>query len=163
MYAREFASTLAEQLLKVKDRAAEAKAMGRDARSIEAIGRSLRLTFASRAQSSNLRGVAMRGFSLVVTPMGEVVVRHEDRVLPVSDLLVRVLFQDAGVELAPGLVLILDGDVIRILVDEALDVLFKQGRTLNDQTSRLVRAARVVEGQDVNGRPKATGSSAGAA
>lgn len=163
MYAAELVSTLAEQLLKVKDRAAETKAGGKDARSIEAIGRSLRLTLSSRIQVSNLREVAMRGFSLVVTPMGEVVVRHEDRVLPVSDLLVRVLFQEAGVELIPGLILILDGDVIRILVDEALDVLFKKGRTLDHSTSRLVKAARVVEGKDVYGRPKAMGSSSGAA
>ncbi len=163
MYAAELVSTLAGQLLQVKDRAAEARAGGRDARSIEAIGRSLRLTLASRVQVSNLREVAMRGFSLVVTPTGEVVVRHEDLVLPVSDLLVRVLFQDAGVELAPELVLILDGDVIRILVDEALDVLFKKGRTLDYQTSRLVRAARVVEGRDIYGRPKVMDSSSGAA
>jgi len=163
MYAAEIVSTLAGQLLKVKDRAAEARAGGRDARSIEAIGRSLRLTLGSRVQFSNLREVAMHGFSLVVTPRGEAVVRHEDRVLPVSDLLVRVLFQDAGVELVPGLILILDGDVIRILVGEALDVLFKKGRTLDHQTSRLVRAARVVEGRDVTGRPKAMGSSSGAA
>ena len=163
MYAAEIVSTLAGQLLQVKDRAAEARAKGRDARSIEAIGRSLRLTLGSRVQSSNLREVAMRGFSLVVTPTGEVVVRHEDLVLPVSDLLVRALFRDAGVELMPGLVLILDGDVIRILVDEALDVLFKKGKGLNHETARLVRAARVVEGQDVVSRPKAMGSSSGAA
>ena len=163
MYAAELVSTLAGQLLLVKDRAAEARAGGRDARSIDAIGRSLRQTLASRVQFRDLREVAMRGFSLVVTPMGEVVVRHEDRVLPVSDLLVRVLFQDAGVELVPELVLILDGDVIRILVDEALDVLFKKGRTLDYSTSRLVKAARVVEGKDLYGRPKAMGSSSGAA
>jgi len=163
MYAAEIVSTLAGQLLQVKDLAAEARAGGKDARSIEAIGRSLRLTLGSRVQSSNLRGVAMRGFSLVVTPRGEVVVRHEDRQLPVSDLLVRVLFQDAGVELVPGMVLILDGDVIRILVDEALDVLFKKGNGLNHQTGRLIRAARVVEGQDIYGRLKAMGGSAGAA
>ncbi|HLY73467.1 MAG TPA: hypothetical protein VKU80_05045 [Planctomycetota bacterium] len=163
MYAREIVSTLAEQLLQVKDRAAQARAGGRDARSIEAIGRSLRQTLASRVQFRDLREVAMRGFSLGVTPTGEVVVRHEDRVLPVSDLLVRVLFQDAGVELVPGQVLLLDGDVIRILVDEALDVLFKKGRGLDYQTARLVRAAQVVESQDVVRQPKAMGSSSGAA
>ncbi len=163
MYAAEIVSTLAGQLLKVKDRAAQARAGGRDARSIEAIGRSLRMTLASRVRFSNLREVAMRGFSLVVTPAGEVVVRHEDRVLPVCDLLIQVLFQDAGVDLVPGLVLLLDGDVIRILVDEALDMLFKKGNGLNHQTGRLVRAARVVEGQDVSGQPRAMGSSSGAA
>lgn len=163
MYAGDVVSTLAGQLLEVKDRVAEARAEGKGTRSIEAIGRSLRLTLGSRVHSSNLREIAMRGFSLVVTPRGEVVVRHEDLVLPVSDLLVRILFQDAGVELVPGLVLLLDGDVIRILVDEALDVLFKKGKGLNHGTSRLVRAARALEGQDVDGRPKAMGSSSGAA
>ncbi len=163
MYAAELVSTLAGQLLKVNDRAAEARAGGKDARSIEAVGRSLRLTLASLVQVRNLREVAMRGFSLVVTPMGEVVVRHEDRQLPVSDLFVRVLFQDAGGELVPGMVLILDGDVIRILVDEALDVLCKKGYCLDHITGRLVKAARVVEGKDVYGRPKAMGSSSGAA
>jgi len=163
MYPAELVSTLAGQLLKVNDRAAEARAGGKDARPIEAVGRSLRLTLASLVQVRNLREVAMRGFSLVVTPMGEVVVRHEDRQLPVNDLFVRVLFQDAGVELVSGMVVILDGDVIRLLVDEALDVLLKKGHCLNHITGRLVKAGRVVEGRDVHGRPKVMGSSSGAA
>src|SRR5437773_6769150 len=84
MHSAGIVSTLAEQMLEAKARVENARACGKDARSIESIDRSLRQTLACIVQRRDPREVAIKGFSLLVKATGEVLVRHHEWVLPVS-------------------------------------------------------------------------------
>jgi len=138
-------STLAGQVAQAKARAHEARAGGKDARSITAIDRSLRQTLAFQVQIRDLRDVAMSGFCLVVKETGEAVVRHEERDLPVSQPFLQGLFREAGVELNPGQVVFLDATLIRLLVEEALGALSREEARIRDSKSRLIRASLAVD------------------
>jgi hypothetical protein len=140
MHSAGIVSTLAEQLLQARARATEARAKGMDARSIEAIGRSIRQTLCCIVQIRDPREVAMKGFSLVVNPTGETVVRHGERTLPASDPYLMSLLGEAGVELVPGQIILLDAGVAKLLVEEALGAMSLEEAQLRDAKSRLLAA-----------------------
>jgi len=141
MYTAGIVSTLAEQMLQAKARAAEAQAQGKDARPIESIDRSIRQTLACIVQLRDPREVATKGFSLVIKVTGETAVRHREKTLPVSESYLRSLFKAAGVELVPGQVLLLDAVIVRLLVEEALGAVSREETQLRDAKSRLLCAS----------------------
>ena len=141
MYPEGIVSKLAEQMLEAKARATEARAQGMDTRSIESIDRSLRQTLACIVQRRDPREVAIKGFSLLVKPSGDVLVRHQEWGLPVSDGYLLSLLGEAGVKLAPGQVILLDAVIVKMLVEEALGALSLDQAEIRDWKSRLIKAS----------------------
>ena len=140
MHSVGIVSTLVEQMLQAKARATEARAQGKDARSIEAIDRSIRQTLGCIVQIRDPREVAVKGFSLVVKATGQTVVRHGERTLPVSDHYLKSLLVEAGVVLVPGQILLLDALLAKMLVEEALGAMSLEEAQLRDAKSRLLAA-----------------------
>lgn len=138
-------STLAGQMLQAQARAADALAGGRDARPIEAVDRSLRQTLSCLVQMRDPREVAAKGFSLVVHATGEAVVRQGERILPVTDRHLRNLLEEAGVELVPGQVILLDPALVVYLVEEALWALSLREAEIRGAKSRLIQASLEAE------------------
>jgi hypothetical protein len=141
----------------------EARAGGKDARSIEAIDRSYRQTLGCVVQIRDLREIAAKAFSLVVKPTGEAVVRHRERTLPVSDHYLRSLFTEAGVDLVSGQIVLLDATVVKLLVEEALGAVGRDETQLRDAKSRLVCASLEADSLEKAARPRAIGRSSEAA
>ena len=141
MYPEGIVSKLAEQMLEAKAHAYAARAQGKDARAIESIDRSLRQTLACVVQRRDPREVAIKGFSLLVKPSGEVLVRHHEWVLPVSNGYLLSLLGEAGVKPAPGQVVLLDAVVVKMLVEEALGALSLGQAEIRDWKSRLIKAS----------------------
>lgn len=113
-------SGLVDRLVRATGRATEAKAEGRVAASIDAIVRSLRLTLACVLAARDPREVGRDAFAASATAGGELVVRHRGRVLPVSGSYLAFLFEEAGMELAPGETILLDAALSKDLAEEAL-------------------------------------------
>ncbi|HLY10439.1 MAG TPA: hypothetical protein VKW04_14145 [Planctomycetota bacterium] len=134
-------SALAGQVLGARARAIEARAEGKDPRSIESIDRSLRQTLGCLLQRRDLREVALQGFSLLVRASGEVRVRHQNRDLPVSSRSVRSLLRKAGVELAPRQILLLDAVVVERLTEEALREVRRCEAKIRAATSSLTHVS----------------------
>jgi hypothetical protein len=138
-------SVLAEQTIEAKARALEARAKGKDARLIEAIDRSVRRTLGCIVQIRDPREVAMRGFSLVVDSTGEILVRHQERSLPISSSYLRSLLAEAGVEPRPGQVILLDEVLVGALVEEALGAVSREQAEIQSAKSRLIQASLEVD------------------
>ncbi|HVR86033.1 MAG TPA: hypothetical protein VMU54_17055 [Planctomycetota bacterium] len=134
-------STLAEQMLQAKARAEQARAGGKDARLIDAIDRSIRRTLACIVQIRDPREVAILGFSLVVKPTGEILVRQRERDLPISGSYLKSLLGEAGVEPKPGQVILLDDVLVGALVEEALGAVSRAEAEIRDAKSRLIHAS----------------------
>ena len=135
-------STLAEQMVQAKARADRARADGKDARLIDAIDRSIRRTLASIVQIRDPREVAiLGGFSLVVKPTGEILVRHRERGLPISSSYLKGLLAEAGVEPKPGQVILLDDVLVSALVEEALGAVSRKEAEIKGAKALLVRAS----------------------
>src|SRR4051812_38297181 len=140
-------SVLAGQLLEAKARAMDARVHGKDARLIEAIDRSLRRTLGCIVQTRDPRGVAIRGFCLVVNSSGEIRVRHREWDLPISSSYLECLFAEAGVEPRPGQVIVLDEVLVGALVEEALGAVSREEALIRDAKSRLIRASLEVDSE----------------
>ena len=138
-------SVLAGQMLEAKARALEARAKGKDARLIEAIDRSVRRTLGCIVQIRDPRLVAISGFSLVVSAAGEILVRHREQGLPISSSYLSCLLAEAGVELRPGQVILLDDVLVAELVEEALGAVSREEAGIRDAKSRLIRASLEVD------------------
>jgi hypothetical protein len=147
MYPEGIVSKLAEQMLEAKARAAEARAQGKDARAIESIDRSLRQTLGCVVQRRDPREVAIKGFSLVAKTSGEVLVRHHEWVLPVSNGYLMSLLAEAGVQPSPGQIILLDAMVVKMLVEEALGALSLGQAEIRDWKSRLIQASLEADAQ----------------
>ena len=156
-------STLAEQIVRAKSRAAEARERGRDARLIDAIDRSLRRTLGCLVQVRDPREVAAEGFSLVVKSTGEAVLRHRGRTLPVSERYLLHLLGEAGVTLVPGQLLLPDAALVKMLVEEALGAVCREEAVIGDSKARLQEASLEAEALEQGGPPRTPGHPAGAA
>jgi hypothetical protein len=163
MHSVGIVSTLAEQMVLAKARIAQAQAGGKDARAIESIDRSLRQTLCCLVQIRDPRELATHGFSLVVKSTGEALVRHKEWTLPVSDSYLRSLMSEAGVELVPGQVLLLDAVLVTMLVEEALGAISLEEAQIHGAKSRLIQASLEVESQMTERPRPAEGDSAEAA
>ena len=113
-------STLVEQLVSASTRADEAKESGQDVGMIKMIIRSLRQTLASIGQRRNLAEVGAKGFVLMTDHSEEPSVRYAGRTVPISTSYLRSLLSEAGVDLRPYQIILLDRGLVRDLVEEAL-------------------------------------------
>lgn len=148
-------SMLAGQLLEAKARAGHARGQGKEARLIEAIDRSLRRTLGCIVQIRDPREVAVRGFSLMVHSTGEILVRHRERVLPISSSYLQCLLGEAGVEPKPGQVILLDDVLVIALVEEALGAVSREEAEIRDAKSRLIAASLEVDSEGKSVPPPA--------
>jgi hypothetical protein len=113
-------STLAGQWARATARMGEVRAKGLEVTAIQGIVRSLRLSLAHVLFGRDLREVGREAFTLRVDALGWPQVRHGSRSLPVSGSYVRHLFEEAGLELVPREILLLDAGLVRDVVEEAL-------------------------------------------
>lgn len=120
-------SQLAAQIECAKSHARRARESGMDASAIERIVGSLRLTLAATLSGLDPRRVVPTGFVLEAGRGREHEMKLGDQSVPVSAAYARALLGEAGLELAPGQVILLEDGLVRDLVEEAL------GRIAYDQ------------------------------
>jgi len=113
-------STLVGQVVLSTARLNEQRAEGRDLQVIQGIARSLRRTLACAVQSLDLRDVDREGFTAVAGAQGWPLVRHGSRVVGGLGSYLQHLLKEAGVELAPRQVILLEPVLVREIVEEAL-------------------------------------------
>jgi hypothetical protein len=120
-------SLLAAQVECAKSKAERAREVGLDPSSIEKIVGSLRLTLAALAAGLDPGEAGPQAFLLAAGRVREHSVILGDRPVPVSRPYLESLLREAGVELAPGQVILLEAELVRDLVEEAL------GRVAHEQ------------------------------
>lgn len=118
---------LADQIECAKSQARRARESGKDATAIERIVGSLRLTLAAMLAGLDPRQVDLPRFSLEVGLGREHEMKLGVQSVPVSAAYAKALLEEAGVELSPGQVILLEDGLVRDLVEEAL------GRIAYDQ------------------------------
>jgi hypothetical protein len=120
-------SLLAAQIECAKSRARRARETGEDDASIERIVASLRLTLAAVLAGLDLGKPQPQAFVLEAGRLREHTIKLGDRSVPVSGPYLESLLTRAGLELEPQQVILLEAELIRDLVEEAL------GRIAHDQ------------------------------
>jgi len=130
-------SLLASQILCVKSRARRACLSGEDPLPIERIVGSLRLTLAAVLSGQSPKDVEAPAFVLEAGVVREHTVTLGDSTVPVSGSYLEALLRNAGLQLAPQQVLLLEAGLVRDLVDEAL------GRIAHDQAEIALEKARL--------------------
>jgi len=120
-------SLLAAQAECAKSRAERAREVGEDPSAIEKIVGSLRLTLAALAAGLDPGEARPQAFLLAAGRVREHSVILGDRPVPVSRPYLESLLREAGVELAPGQLILLEAELVRDLVEEAL------GRVAHEQ------------------------------
>jgi hypothetical protein len=141
-------SRLAEGLIGAQERASLERAKGREPRMALAVIRSLRRTLASIVQLRDPRVVGATGFLLTVSSEGEPVVRHVGRTLLIPGSLVRELFKEAGAELGAGQVILLDPEVAKSMIEDALAALSREEAGLREEKSKLLQAYLAADTSD---------------
>src|ERR1043165_168605 len=127
MELRSQLSLLAAQIECAKSRAVRAREVGEDASAIEKIVGSLRLTYAALAAGLGPDEDRPQAFELRAGRVREHSVVLGDRPVPVNGPYLEAVLDEAGLELAPGQVILLEAELVRDLVEEAL------GRIAHDQ------------------------------
>ncbi len=122
-------SLLAAQIECAKSSLERAGEVGEDAPAIERIVGSLRLTFAAALAGLDPEGALPQAFVLEVGRLREHTMKLGDRPVPVSGAYLGALLREAGLELEPGQVILLEAGLVRDLVEEAL------GRIAHDQAT----------------------------
>lgn len=120
-------SQLAAQIECAKSHAACARESGKDATAIERIVGSLRLTLAATLAGMDPCRVVPPGFVLEAGRSREHEMKLGVQSVPVSGSYAGTLLEEAGVKLEPGQVILLEDELVRDLVEEAL------GRIAHDQ------------------------------
>lgn len=120
-------SKLAAQIECAKSKAEQAREVGKDTSAIEKVARSLRMTLASQLAGLEPDKTLPQAFELRAGRVREHSVVLGDRSVPVSGPYLEAVLSDAGLELAPGQVILLEAELVRDLVEEAL------GRVAHDQ------------------------------
>jgi len=128
---------LASQILCVKSRARRARESGEDPAPLEQIVGSLRLTLAAVLSGQTPKDVEAPAFVLEAGIVREHTVTLGDRSVPVSGSYLEALLRNAGLQLEPEQVLLLEADLVRNLVEEAL------GRIAHDQAEIAREKARL--------------------
>jgi hypothetical protein len=113
-------SLLAAQIECAKSQVRRARESGRDASAIERIVGSLRLTLAAVLSGLDPLRTVPSGFILEAGRGREPLMKLGDQSVPVGSAYIGALLGEAGVELAPGQVILLDAELVRDLVEEAL-------------------------------------------
>jgi hypothetical protein len=120
-------SLLAAQISCATSKAMKAREVGRDASAIEKIAGSLRLTLAASLAGLPPDEAGPQAFQLAAGRIREHSVVLGDRPVPLSGPYLESLLHEAGLELAPGQVILLEAELVRDLVEEAL------GRVAHEQ------------------------------
>src|SRR5688572_7060260 len=120
MHKESMLSLLAVQISCAKSKAERARRVGEDSSAIEKIVGSLRLTYAALAAGLDPEAARSQAFELRAGRVREHSVTLGDRSVPVSWPYLESLLSEAGVELAPGQVILLEAELVRDLVEEAL-------------------------------------------
>jgi hypothetical protein len=120
-------SLLAAQIECAKSKAERAREVGEDASAIEKIVGSLRLTYAALAAGLGTEETRPQAFELRAGRVREHSVVLGDQPVPVNGPYLEAVLREAGLELAPGQVILLEAELVRDLVEEAL------GRIAHDQ------------------------------
>ncbi len=120
-------SSLAAQIECAKSYARSAREAGQAADTIEKIIRGLRTTYAAAAAGLGRQDAGPRAFVLEVGVDRQHTMFLGDRPVPVSGAYIQALLQEAGLRLEAGQVILLDTELVRDLIEEAL------GRLAHDQ------------------------------
>ena len=113
-------SLLAAQIECAKSKAERARKVGEDSSAIEKIVGSLRLTYAALAAGLEPDKTQSQAFELRAGRVREHSVSLGDRSVPVNGPYLEAVLVEAGLELAPGQVILLEAELVRDLVEEAL-------------------------------------------
>lgn len=113
-------SLLAAQIECAKSQARRARESGRNASAIERIVGSLRLTLAALLLGLDPLRAVPSGFILEAGRGREHLMKLGDQSVPVGSAYIGALLREAGVDLAPGQVILLEAELVRDLVEEAL-------------------------------------------
>jgi len=161
-------STLVGQVVRATARLNGQRAKGQDLRVIHGIARGLRRTLACALQGLDLRDVGREGFTAVANAQGWPLVRHGSRVVGGLGSYLQHLLKEAGVELAPRQVILLEPVLVQEIVEEALsrnalyEAVLRQEKAMLRATS--VAAASLEEGKHAPGQEdepaKASGEAA---
>lgn len=117
---RSLLSTIARQIETAKNHAGIEERRGDDDRSIGAILRSLRVTYVALSTGLDPWRDANHLFLLTVTPSGEYVLTQGGSPVPVNAPYLAYLFWTAGLELSPGQLLLLEPEIAKAAIEEAL-------------------------------------------
>ncbi len=120
-------SLLAAQIECAKSHARRQRESGMDATAINRIVGSLRLTLAATLSGLDPCRVVPPGFVLKAGRGREHEMKLGVQSMPVSGAYAGALLEEAGLELAPGQIILLEAELVRDLVEEAL------GRLAHDQ------------------------------
>jgi hypothetical protein len=130
-------STIARQIDTAKNHAGIEERRGEGAGSIAAILRSLRVTYLALSTGLDPWRDASHLFILRVSPLGEHTLNQGGQPVPIDAPYLAYLFWTAGVELLPGQVLLLEPELAKDAIEEALGaVALEQAFTDRERTVR---------------------------
>jgi hypothetical protein len=133
-------AVLARQVNSVNGRRIGPDAPDWDVRRSSAVLRSLRRTLACLLQRRDPRELGAGGFLLVTDEAGNPAVRFRSQILPASPAFIVQIWKDAGADLGPGQVLLLDPALGREIAEEALARNSAEEYRLKDEKLKLVSA-----------------------
>jgi hypothetical protein len=143
MEMRSLLSTIARQIETAKNHAGIEERRGDDNRSIGAILRSLRVTYVALSTGLDPWRDANHLFLLTVSPIGEYELTQAGSPVPVNAPFLAYLFWTAGVELAPGQLLLLEPELAKAAIEEALGAIALEQAFA--ERERQVRRAAIEE------------------
>jgi len=120
METKRLFSTLARQIEAARSQADFQDEGGDGARLIESIFRSLRVTYLALSTGLDPWRDAVHAFVLEVTGSGEHVLHQGGLPVPVNSRHFEQLFWNAGIELLPGQILLLETELAKQAVEDAL-------------------------------------------
>jgi hypothetical protein len=130
-------SLLAAQIECAKSKAKRAREVGDDTSAIDKIVGSLRLTFAALAAGLGSDEALPQAFELRAGRIREHSVTLGDRSVPVNGPYLQAVLGEAGLELAPGQVILLEAEFVRDLVEEALSRVAHDQATAEKERAEL--------------------------
>jgi hypothetical protein len=143
MEMRSLLSSLARQIDTARNHAGIEERRGDDVRSIGAILRSLRTTYVALSTGLDPLKDADHLFLLTVAASGDYTLTQGGNVVPVNAPFLSYLFWTAGVELIPGQLLLLEPEVAKAAIEEALGAVALEQAFA--ERERLVRRAAIEE------------------
>ena len=123
METKRLFATLALQIEAARNQGDLGDEEGPESCVVPAILRSLRVTYLALSTGLDPWKDALQSFLLEVTAGGDHVLLHAGLPIPVDGFHLEQLFEKAGIELRPGQILLLDAELARTAIEEALGAL----------------------------------------
>lgn len=120
MESKRLFATLALQIEAARNQTDLGDDAGPDASVVGAILRSLRLTYLALSSGLNPWKDVTQSFVLEVTADGDIRLYHADHPVSIDGVHLEQLFETAGVDLRPGQILLLDAELAKRAIEEAL-------------------------------------------